>query len=353
MKNNTFQIIGGGVAGLASAIAVANSGNTAIVMEKASKFEAAGAGLQLGPNAVRALQKLGAWDAVAPIVNSPPEIHIRNGLDGKTLSRINLGQTFEQRFGMPYRTAHRADLVNALLTVARTKSTIQILTATEVFALTPGKNIIAADGLWSKSRESLFPNSKAVLTGEKYFRTLIDNPQTKNITIWLYPGGHVVHYPVGHPEKLNLVAITQGHDVGEHYAKACDELKDVLAVSKSWTEWFAAYVPPIPKWNSANITLIGDAAHGTLPYLAQGAAMALEDSAALLDILNQSSGDVALDFQKLSEIRNVRTKQLHLASVRSGRIYHLAGMVATLRNITLSSMPEFVLAHQLNWIYKN
>jgi salicylate hydroxylase len=352
MKNQKFQIIGGGVAGLASALAVANTGNTVGISEKAEKFEAIGAGLQLGPNAVRALQQLGAWDAVAPIVNSPPELHIRCGLSGKTLHRTSLGKKFEQRFGMPYRAAHRGDLVNALLEAVRSKSSITVKSNSEITKLDQLQNIIAADGVWSKSREALFPNTKAIFTKEIYFRALIENPTNENICIWFYPGGHVVHYPVGHPAKLNLVAITQGQDAKTHYKNACDELQQILALPKTWSEWPAAYAPQIPKWNSGTTTLIGDAAHGTLPYLAQGAALALEDAAALQ---MQLSHHVTVDkaFASLSTIRVDRTQRLHKATLKAGHIYHMQGLMAKARNLTLQWAPNDIIAKRMDWIYRH
>jgi 2-polyprenyl-6-methoxyphenol hydroxylase-like FAD-dependent oxidoreductase len=132
MDTMNFKIIGGGIAGLASALAVANAGGSAVVFEKAVNFEPVGAGLQLGPNAARALQKLGAWDAVKPITYAPPEIHMRDGRSGKILKHLALGKSFEQNFGLPYLTAHRADLHRALIRVADSCSSITIKTNVEM-----------------------------------------------------------------------------------------------------------------------------------------------------------------------------------------------------------------------------
>lgn len=353
MKSETFHIIGGGIAGLASAIAVANAGHQAIVLEKAVKFEAIGAGLQLGPNAVRALQQLGAWDAVSPITSSPSEIHIRNGVNGKTLKRIPLGTSFEQRFGMPYRVAHRADLVQALLDVAKSKPQIAIKTNAEILDHTVFENVIAADGVWSKTRESLFPGSAAVVTPEIFYRALLPNPNTNCVTLWLYPGGHVVHYPIGNPLQLNLVAITQGQAPLKHFANACDELKNILTQVSEFTTWPTAYVRPLKKWNHGNVMLIGDAAHGTLPYLAQGAAMALEDAAALSPILsNKGENSVSETFETLEKHRMKRTNLLHRSTVAVGNIYHLKGFPAAIRNAVFKIAPSSLFLNQQSWLYK-
>lgn len=354
MKSETFHIIGGGIAGLASAIAVANAGHKAIVLEKAAKFEAIGAGLQLGPNAVRALQQLGAWDAVSPITTSPSEIHIRNGVNGKTLKRIPLGKSFELRFGMPYRVAHRADLVQSLLEVARAKSNVTIHSNSEVTEFTKYENVIAADGVWSKTRQSLFPNSSAIVTQEIFYRALLSKPNTDCVTLWLYPGGHVVHYPIGNPSRLNLVAITQGQAPLVHFANACDELKQTLAQPLDWTTWPAAYVRPLKKWNQGNVTLIGDAAHGTLPYLAQGAAMALEDAAALqINLSTVKKKNIADSFELLSATRIERTRKLHSASLATGKIYHLSGLAALLRNQAIKVSPQTIFLRQQRALYKS
>ncbi len=352
MKGEIFHIIGGGVAGLASAIAVANSGNSAILMEKAARFEAVGAGLQLGPNAVRALQKLDAWDAVEPITSSPPEIHIRNGKNGRLLTRIELGHKFEKRFGMPYRVAHRADLITALYKVAKSKPQIQILTNTEALNYGNYTNVIAADGVWSNTRQALFPGTEAVVTHEIFLRTLFKTViANENVNLWLYPGGHVVHYPVGKPAKLNVIAITQGQDVKAHFEGACDELQFILNAAPEWQIWKAAYVPKLEKWNKDAVTLIGDAAHGTLPYLAQGAAMALEDAAYLKNLL-QIEPDRTTAFQKLSLARHPRTTRVHTTSVRTGRIYHLDGVMAEARNIALRFMPPQFALFMSDWLWQ-
>ncbi len=349
MNPETFHIIGGGIAGLASALAVANKGHEAIVLEKADKFDPIGAGLQLGPNAVRALQQLGAWDAVSPITSSPSEIQIRSGVNGKILKCIPLGKSFEQRFGQPYRVAHRADLVQALLLVANAKPLITIKTNSEVLDITAYENIIAADGVWSKARQTLFPGSAAIVTKEIFYRALVPSFKSNCVTLWLFPGGHVVHYPIGNPAKLNLVAITQGLTPDLHFANACDELKQTLAEA-NWTTWPAAYVPPLKQWNQGNTILIGDAAHGTLPYLAQGAAMALEDAANLGKILGAEL-PVAVVFERLSNLRSKRTRKLHAASWRSGKLYHSSGIAAAARNFVLQATPSNLLLQQMAWIY--
>jgi salicylate hydroxylase len=356
MDTMNFKIIGGGIAGLASALAVANAGGQAVVFEKAAKFEPVGAGLQLGPNAARALQKLDAWDAVKPCTYMPPEIHMRDGRSGKILKRLMLGKSFEQKFGHPYLTAHRADLHSALIQVANSYSSIAIKTNAEVpdLSMNGFGDLIAADGVWSKIREKLFPGTAAITTSDTYFRSLLPMPSTTSdvnfecVNLWLFPGGHVVHYPVGDPILLNLIAITNGEEPKSFFKNASHNLQSVLALPTHFTKWQSAYVRPLKQWHQGNITLIGDAAHATLPYLAQGAAMALED-AALLQTELQSNSKTA--FKNLSIKRISRTTKLHHSSMRAGQIYHASGLTAFSRNTALTFAPPTLIQNQLDWIY--
>jgi salicylate hydroxylase len=356
MNTMNFKIIGGGIAGLTSALAVANAGGQAVVFEKAAIFEPLGAGLQLGPNAAHALQKLGAWDAVKPITYAPPEIHMRDGRSGKILNRLTLGKSFEQRFGQPYLTAHRADLHSALIQVTSAHASIIIKTNAEVpnLSMNGFSGIIAADGVWSKTREMLFPGSAAIMTKDTYFRSLLPMPSKTDdvdfecVNLWLYPGGHVVHYPVGNPTQLNLIAITDGAEPKSFFKNASENLQTVLALPLHFTKWQSAFVRPLKQWNKGNFTLIGDAAHATLPYLAQGAAMALED-AALLQAELQSNPKTS--FENLSSKRIARTTKLHQSSMRAGNIYHSSGASALARNAALQLTPPTIIQHQLNWIY--
>jgi salicylate hydroxylase len=347
MKLDQITIIGGGIAGLAAAIAAAKSGRKATIYEKATSFDPIGAGLQLGPNAVRALKSLGAWDAVAPITSSPPAIHMRDGQTGKLLKTITLGKTFEQRFGQPYRVAQRADLHSALLIVAKSLSAITIHMAQD-YAPTQGNNTLAADGLWSKTREQLFDNYNAIAVPEKAYRSLFNLPkitgvELENVNLWFYPGGHVVHYVVGLEQKLNLVAVTPSVSAMNHFAKAAENLQEILKSATSWSIWPIAFVPPMPTWSQDNVTLIGDAAHGTLPYLAQGAAMALEDAACL--------AQTEFDPEKFFNSRAARCMKLHNSSLRAGRIYHAGLAVAKIRNLALTLLPERSFLSGLSWLY--
>ncbi len=347
MVHKRFTILGGGIAGLAAAIALARQGHEVAVLEKAKTFDPIGAGIQLGPNAVRALQKIGAWDAVEPVTYAPPALCFRSGTSGRVLKQVPLGTAFESRFGQPYRVAHRADLHAGLLSVAQSLPQIEIAIATSADPSGVAGPVLAADGLWSTTRERLFPNTAAHAQTSPLFRAMVEMPQNPNIrfecvNMWYYPGAHVVHYPAGRSGKLNLVIDAPKIGPRLHFARAAKILLDVISSAPNWTQWTAAYVNPLATWHKNNVLLIGDAAHGTLPYLAQGGAMSLEDAAALMTTTDPG------EFEKL---RLSRCTNLHEQTLRMGKIYHLSGIGALVRNTALRfSSAESVLG-RMAWIY--
>jgi salicylate hydroxylase len=297
------------------------------------------------------LQALDAWEDVEPITSAPPAIHVRDGISGKLLKVLALGKTFESRFGQPYRVAHRADLHAALLRVARRLPSVKISMGKtiDVWDLRNSGLAIFADGINSSAREHLFPGGKAVILSDKIFRSLAPSPNENEINmdcvnLWLHPGGHVVHYPVGANRLLNLVAVTQGSEPVQHFANASPLLQDVLQSAKSWTTWPAAYVPPLQRWDSGPCLLIGDAAHGTVPYLAQGAAMALEDAAALKN--------ASTDFRAISATRTERTRRLHQTSMQQARVYHASGLARSATQLAIRQLTESLFWTRLSWLYK-
>ncbi|MDE2445818.1 MAG: FAD-dependent monooxygenase, partial [Alphaproteobacteria bacterium] len=358
MSTFRIKIAGGGIAGLASALAVANAGGQAVVFERAQKFEALGAGLQIGPNAARALQYLGAWEEVEPLTVAPPAILMRDGETGKLLKRLPLGEEFRARYGMPYRTAYRADLLHGLLRTVRARPNIEIVMGVETTSLDHDgfDGLLAADGVWSKLRGQLFPNAQAIKPRDVFFRSLIPMPNVSGaidfecVNLWLFPGGHVVHYPVGNPARLNLVAITTGDAPSSFYAKAHQSLRDVLALAPTPTSWPSAYMTGLNTWNQGNISLIGDAAHATLPYLAQGAAMALEDAAVLQNLLSEAE-NFSKACEDFSVERIARTNKLHARSIRQGQIYHMKSVGRQMRNIALQAAPKALILGRLGWVY--
>lgn len=367
MATSPMLVAGGGIAGLAAALGLARIGRPSIVMEQAAAFETAGAGLQLGPNAVRALQWLGAWDALAPSTVAPGEIVIRDGLTGATLQRVVLGRSFERRFGQPYRVAHRADLLNALLSVARASPLIELRTRCRVEGKLPGHGagLLGADGIRSTVRAQLVPHAMPQFRGQSIYRALLplgDAPSA--VVLWLCPGGHVVHYPVSAGAALNLVAVTEDRSAGgaswsepaaasepaAGFAGCCDSLREIVSGPAAWHKWAAADLPPFRPWSHHSTLLIGDAAHAALPYLAQGAAMALEDAVALsLSLGAMPSTEDA--FRAFEEARRPRTMAIAASSRRLAAVYHAKGLSRRARNAALRFAGPGRFLDRLAWIY--
>ncbi len=357
MTEKPIIIAGAGIAGLAAALA--GWDRDVLLLERAAAFDPVGAGLQLGPNAVSALQKLGAWDAVQPFTNSPPEIHMRDGISGKLLKRLQLGKNFERRFSAPYRTAHRADVHRALLDVVKARANTDIRLNVQVIADGDfdGSGLIAADGVHSQLRQKIFPGTAAIDSGEVFHRALLQTwPALRDVdmacvNVWLLPDAHVVHYPVGNPGKLNLVVVTPRNvSPMESVRHAADDVKEIVAQVGSTAPWPGLYVEPLKAWNAGRTLLIGDAAHATLPYLAQGAAMSLEDAATLSQVL-QTRSDVSDAFARVSSLRITRTAKLHRASLAAGLTYHMGGIPARARNLVLRALPQQLMWQSLDWLY--
>lgn len=372
MSQPPLLIAGGGIAGIAAALAASSAGRDAAVFERAAAFEEVGAGLQLGPNAVKALQRIGAWDDVSEIATSPPAIVMRDAMSGAVVRRVPLAGHFERMFGAPYRVAHRADLHGALLAAAARQSRISVSGGHAVTEVAPsaqevlitlqtgetrrGDALVVADGMRSGLRQKMWPGSASVFAGQIIHRALIPMPAALPdgdcVNLWMGHGFHAVHYPVGHQGRFNIVLVAHEGQSPEDIAYCCClPLQDVIAQVPSWLPWEARHVPVLDTWVKGRVLLLGDAAHGTVPYFAQGSAMALEDAALLAAILQDAGGQVP-NFARFNE-RMARVLAVHQASVRQGRIYSASGVMAVGRNAALRLMPEQRFLAQLGWIYKH
>lgn len=384
MSDHPFLIAGGGIAGIAAALGLSRAGLSSHLFEQAPAFEEVGAGLQMSPNGVAALQHLGAWDAVEPNCVIPTEIHVRDGVSGSLLQRIRLGKPFEARFGAPYRVCHRADLLAGLVATACELNSITLETDARVtsadveapsLALADGRHItgaaiIAADGIRSTIRTLICGKSDPVPRGQTIFRALIplkDVPpeiEADCVTLWLYPRGHVVHYPVSNWRSFNIVAaldvrtpdegwntLAQRREVVPCFSRACDALTLLLEAPFTWLKWQGADLGPLPRWSKANALLIGDAAHATLPYLAQGAVMALEDACVLSREMSRGLAPASA-FINVESMRRQRTTRIQAQSRRMAKIYHASGALALARNAVLRFGGTSPALRQMEWIYR-
>lgn len=378
------MIAGGGIAGLAVALGLARRRRASMVFEQAPAFEEVGAGLQMSPNGVRALQALGAWEAVEPACVIPSEIHVRDGRSSALLQRIRLGKPFEQRFGAPYRVCHRADLLHGLLDRARSNDLVALHNGRRVIAAKlesdsarlefddgsaeHGMAIIAADGIRSRLRK-MASDAAPIYRGHAIFRSLIPfgavppGIEADCVTLWLYPGGHVVHYPVSNWNSFNIVAAidhpaaaegwnapSDGSELRDALADADEPLAQLLAKPASWLKWQGADLPSLPRWAKDNLVLVGDAAHATLPYLAQGAVMGLEDACVLARRVSDAKTP-AEAFAGFAGERQVRTDRIQAESRRLGQLYHARGAIAAVRNLGMRVLGSEAALGRNRWVY--
>jgi 2-polyprenyl-6-methoxyphenol hydroxylase-like FAD-dependent oxidoreductase len=364
MANLPILIAGGGLAGLATAIGLAGQGIDVQVLERSKDFNETGAGLQVGPNAVRALRAIGAWEAVENIVHLPPAILVRDGRNGHVLENVRL-DGFARMFGAPYGVARRAALHAGLLQRARDLPTITLCTGTDVLDVQvnagsvwasgrAGQALIGADGVHSVVRQALFPShgTKALpFTFHRYTASLAQaglGDAIQSVNLWMGPGWHAVHYPVD-GSSLNLVAVSEGV-ASELPDFLPDRLQHIIESASFIGSWPALRVGNLERWANGNICLTGDAAHGTVPFLAQGAAMAFEDAAAMADVFRMKRS-VHENFIAFESLRRTRCRKLDVKSLRTGGIYHWRGALATVRNLAFA-VPRFSPSLQsLRWLY--
>ncbi|HEX5213590.1 MAG TPA: FAD-dependent monooxygenase [Pseudolabrys sp.] len=384
-------IAGAGVAGLTAALALTRIGLRVTVLEQAAKLEETGAGIQIGPNAARVLIALGLRERLASSVMTPEAIRVMAGGSGREIVRIPLGGTAEGRYGAPYWTIHRGDLQAALADAVKATQdiTLKLATCVEDFAThvngltVHARNaqgatedlafaLIGADGVWSTLRGRLQARPQPKFRHRTAWRALIPAEQVAEVFrqplvhLWLGPGGHLVHYPVKAGRLINIVAIVHDDwsktgwsaaaeraEIMRHFGGfAWDNSARVLvALPERWLKW-ALYDRAEPfRGDSAPVTLIGDAAHPMLPFLAQGAGLAIEDAAVLAAMLADYGDDPADALRAYEGARWHRAYRAQQASRMQGRIYGMSGPEAFIRNVAMRAMGGERLLSRFDWLY--
>jgi salicylate hydroxylase len=377
-------IAGGGIGGLALALALAKRNQPSVVLERAHKFVPLGAGIQIGPNGMRVLQALGVAEALRPLAGVPEAIVVHAGSSGRILTRLPLGSWIADRHGAPYWVAHRGDLQRVLLDAASADSRIATRTGFDVASVSEtttgvtatdptgataiGRALIGADGLWSTVRQSLPGMPAPAFAGATATRCVIPAALAGRLAIpavglWLNPQAHVVHYPVRGGSEIAVVVIAREAWQGRawdaeadaaallaHLAPFHSSLVDVLGGVASWRKWALYTLPPLPMWTRGCIALLGDAAHPMLPYLAQGGALAMEDAVVLADCLC-ASDDASGGLNNYASLRSQRAQRVQAASVRQGRIYRLAPPLSHARDAVFRMAPAALLMTRLDWLY--
>ncbi|MDO9403367.1 MAG: FAD-dependent monooxygenase [Polaromonas sp.] len=391
-------IAGGGIGGLAGALSLARAGWDVRVFERAEAFSEVGAGIQIGPNVVRILQGWGLRDALQAVAAFPEHLEVRSVPTGERLAGMPLGGAMQRRYGAPYATIHRADLHGLLLSAVQ-QTSVRIHTGRPVIAfrqtpqavtlqtgaadLDPGIEVdalIGADGVRSQVRSQLLADGPAPFTGHLAYRALVrqaDLPlhlRSQNVTAWLGRRMHVVHYPVRGGESLNIVALVEGTmpaaaeggDLWDQQASglqqalhgSCAPLQDLMAAPAHWRMWPLYGRTPMhgPQEHAAGrVALLGDAAHPMLPYLAQGAGMAIEDADELGRVLAQAIGpsqqvfDVPTMLQRFALNRWQRNARVQVRARRNGLIFHAEGPLRIARDTSMKVLGARLL--DMPWLY--
>lgn len=388
MSANDFRvaIAGGGIGGIATALALASQGIASEVFERREAFPEEGAGIQIGPNGTRILQRLGVAEFLQARAATPDGLSVRDGKTGRELTRLPLGTWIAERHGAPYWTAHRRDLHVALRARAEANPLIDLRTGIEIASFvtepdgitatsTRGETLkasalVCADGLWSNLRSKIAPGATPQPAGKVAYRCVIPAgdlaPEfTPNaVHIWLAPGAHVVQYPVNAGRDIALVVIAsdtmreRGWDTSASAATVREKVRDyspplqaLIATANDWRCWSLYRMPPLERWSNGRATLLGDAAHPILPFLAQGAVLALEDAATLAAALADRRSDVEAALRNYEQARRPRARRVVEASQRNGRIYHMAGAAALARNTTMRLAPPARVMAGFDWLY--
>lgn len=386
-------IVGGGVAGLAAAITLRRAGFDVQVFERRAAIASEGAGIQLGPNATRMLRLMGVADEMSAAASVPHAILVHRGIDGRRLTTLPLGDAIAARHGAPYWVLHRMDLVRALHAAAlRAGATIHFGVGIERVEancdsarltlsngrVIRGAAVIGADGLWSTVRAQAFDGDTVTSTGLVAARGIVTSGleflRRDAVSVWMAPDVHLVAYPIHGGRALNIVLIAPGVASGERWSGdvSMDEmrqrlsgtpgslrfsaaLQDLAGAAAPWRQWPLVTRPPLTSFARGRIVLIGDAAHPMMPFLAQGGAMALEDAVVLGTELAVAraypTGDPATAFARFSARRLGRTHRVVAAARRNGRLYHLSGAAAMVRNAALGAAPGSMVMRGYDWLY--
>jgi 2-polyprenyl-6-methoxyphenol hydroxylase-like FAD-dependent oxidoreductase len=400
-SSRTVVIAGAGIGGLVAALTLAKHNFRVAVHEAAERLEETGAGIQLSPNAARILIALGLGERLAPHVGVPQELKVMTARSGRVLARAPLGAATEARYGAPYWVIHRGDLQTALLeAVAATPDiALHLGSRVEDFAVHDhgvtvlthcggqtieehGIALIGADGLWSTLRGRLGHGAPPRAAHYTAWRALVPAQavplelSAPAVNLWLGSKTHLVHYPVKAGSLINVVAILHEdsnapslHALGSRqpgWSAPGDgaeilarfptgdwqaSVRALLGAAEHWQTWALYDCAPLPHWGRGPITLLGDAAHPMLPYLAQGAAMAIEDAAVLADCIARAPDDLDGALRVYERTRFARTTCTQRAARRNGTVYHMGGAAALLRSLALLAMGGQRLIRRYDWLY--
>jgi 2-polyprenyl-6-methoxyphenol hydroxylase-like FAD-dependent oxidoreductase len=388
--NNTTQtlpvlVAGGGIGGLAAALALTRQGFHVKVLEQAPEIGEIGAGIQLGPNAFHAFDALGVGEKARSRAVYTDYMVMHDAIDEYQVGKIPTGEAFIKRFGNPYAVIHRVDVHTSLYEGAQETGKVEVVTSTRVERIEQDEHsvtvydqhgnahkgiaLIGADGVKSVVRAQ-FVNDPARITGHVVYRAVVDKKdfpvdlQWNAASIWVGPNCHLVHYPLRGGEQYNVVVtfhsreqeewgVTDGskEEVQSYFQGICPKARQLIDLPKSWRRWATADREPIGQWSFGRVTLLGDAAHPTTQYMAQGACMAIEDAVTLGEALRVNNNDFVKAFDLYQRARVARTARIVLSGREMGRLYHAKGVERLVRNDLWRGRTPERFYDAMEWLY--
>ncbi|WP_042337152.1 3-hydroxybenzoate 6-monooxygenase [Paraburkholderia ferrariae] len=378
-------IAGGGIGGFAAALALSQAGFKVRLLERAQEIKEIGAGIQIGPNAFHVFERLGITDAVRAKAAMPQRLVMMDGISGEQVVSIPLDDQFINRFTYPYALIHRADLHRILFDACLQSNLIELSTNVKVNGFTDhgdsvvldttdgevrGRALIGADGLWSTVRAQIVGDGAPRVSGHIAYRAVLpvgevpEELRSNTMTLWAGAKTHLVHYPLRGGELFNLVAVfhsdryVEGWDaVGDaqelhlRFRDAVPAVKTLLEKIETWRMWVLCDRDPVKNWSKGNVTLLGDAAHPMLQYMAQGACMAMEDAVVLAEEIAHADDDLTAAFERFQERRYLRTGKVQMSARLYGEFYHANGVNRELRNQFLQARTLEQTLDGMAWLY--
>ncbi|MEM5331187.1 3-hydroxybenzoate 6-monooxygenase [Paraburkholderia sp. JHI2823] len=378
-------VVGGGIGGLAAALAIARQNIEVLLLEQAPQIGEIGAGIQLGANAFTALDALGAGEAARNRTVYTDSLTLMDAVDAKEIVRIETGDAYRKRFGNPYGVIHRADIHLSIFEAVQGNPLIQFRTNTQIRQLEQSERgvtvidqhgerytadaVIGADGVKSAVRAALH-GDEPTPTGHVVYRAVVNvenmpkDLQINSPVVWAGPRCHLVHYPLRGGREYNLVVtfhsrqkevwgVTDGskEEVLSYFEGIHPLPHQMLDRPSSWRRWATADRDPVDQWSFGRVTILGDAAHPMTQYLAQGACQALEDAVTLGEAIKATDGDFAAAFKLYEQVRIPRTARVLWSAREMGRIYHAKGVERLVRNQLWVGRTRDQFYDALDWLY--